>query len=226
MTKALLLISVLSGIAYGLWRHNTDDAPSVIEDVSSLPESAPTPLLAVMAARESYIEVRDKNARVLNCKVLARRGPFFQVERESDRGVFLLRIDNLDAPSRGMLEPLQDFNSSALNSELYKLAKAELRVELVTVPEMNTFRCQYTGEIMKSSTGLMLDSYRENLKKLGVNYREVPLTVKRSKEGGFYLPLGISKIPCLRIGETITDNPRDAGFQTLLVDHYVKLNTL
>lgn len=210
MNKLVLIIILIGGV---FWWWSSDKPAGGARSVSRLFESG---------VSSDYIEIKDKTGRALKCQVTAKRGAFVQVEREADAKRFVIRTDTLDGPSSRMLGAQADFNASSMDADLYALAQAAVKVELLNAPELNTFRCQYTGQQMKSSKGAELDAWRDYVRAMKLSSRDVSVALKKTADGGYYLPPGINDLPCLRIGEDIIYSRSSAAVRTAMINHYVK----
>jgi hypothetical protein len=170
-----------------------------------------------------YIEITDLKGRVLNCRVVAKRASFVQIERQPDQKLFIVALNSLDDPSRQRLEGLDDFNPGKLDAGLYELAKANTKAELLYSPELCYYRCPHSGDRMLTESGYVLDHYRAMLRDMGVRYRETVVSLKKTGDA-YYLPEGISELPCVRIGTTHVFSRSPKDIQNTVINHYLASN--
>lgn len=169
---------------------------------------------------EGIIELTDISGRSLRCEVIAKRGEHLQVRREADGRSFLLKLETLDAPSRQRLAKVADFKTKELEAAAFDLAKASLKVELLAVPALCTFRCPKNGRMLTSQEGYELESFREFLNAEGIGYRDVALDVKII-DNAYYLPPEVPKLPCIRIGSTLVPDMSRTALKAALVATYL-----
>lgn len=204
--KVILVLALLGG---GAWLYKSGAANRGLGRIAPFVEPS-----------NQLIELNDQQGRTLRCKLTARHGRFIQIERESDQRVFALDVARLDENGRRRLAGVADFNKDRLRSELLALAKREVQVELLNIPELCWFNCQYNGQRMKSSQGLAVDAYRSFLSREGIRVREVVIKTERSGDGGYLLPVGVPDVPCLRVGTKLFNNKNKTDIETALVDLY------
>lgn len=205
--KVLLVLALLGG---GVWLYQSGAASKGLDRVAP-----------VLGSTNRFIELTDQQGRTLRCKITARHGRFIQIERESDHRVFALDVARLDGQGRRRLAGVTDFNTESLRPELLALAKREVQVELLNIPELCWYNCQYTGKRMQSSQGLAVDAYRSFLNQQGMRVREVALKTERSGDGGYLLPFGVPDVPCLRVGTKLFNKKNKTDIEAALVDLYV-----
>ncbi len=182
------------------------------------------PIVALLRGGETsdFVEIHDQAGRPLKCRVTAKRDPFVQVVREADGRRFTINRSSLDGPSSRMLHAMADFNEASLEEELYAQAKAAVKVELLNAPELNTFRCKYSGQNMQSEKGAELDAWRSYLQNIKVNRREVTVRLEKTGDGGLYFPEGIRDLPCVRVGEEVIYGRDSKAIRAAMIQHYMK----
>ncbi len=191
-------------------------------------KTVPQPIAALFKQAdptEEFITISDPIGRELSCKIIAKRKSFIRIQREADGRLFTLSFESLYKGSRTRLEKISDFNESSLHRDLLKLAVKEITPELLYIPELCSTKCRHTGQRIQSSEGLLVDTFRNYLRGQGFEYKEVNLRLEKTGTGRFNLPAGMTKTPCIRIGETIIYRRNKAQIQHAIVDYYVEKNS-
>lgn len=195
------------------WFRNCGDADSQIFSIENL--SIPT-------LNKEFAKIVDQNGRELSCKLTAKRDNFVQIQREADGRGFVISLSTLSDASRKRFSRISDFNQEVVDVELLKLAGKEFQVELLYIPGISAdYRSKCTGQRIKTSVGIKLDSYRDFLRNYGFKYKEVALQAEEMGNGGFVLPSGMKDIPCLRVGETLIYKRDREKIHEAMVEHYI-----
>lgn len=217
-TISAALLAILAIVGLWVWVA-TDGGKSS----ATAPDFGATP--RVLDPLREYFEIRDLTDRPLSCKILAKRTPFVQVERELDRMHFIVPFASLDASSREKLEAIPDFNLPIANEGLFNLAKTSVQVEVFYIHDVCYTQTSANGGYVKTADGVQLEGFRGTLKTLGLKYHEILL--KPKVEGGDEVsyPPGIDQRPCLRIGDAVLHDRDPALIKAAVVDHYVSANS-
>ena len=170
--------------------------------------------------RQNY-QITDTQGRALDCILLAKRENFIQIKRAADGQEFLLPIDKLSEENRQEFANIEDFNEDSMRDLLFERAQREVSVTLLYMSGNQKYRHPQTGQMMMTADGRKLEFYRGLLEKMEIPYREELVETQPAGENLVYLPLGISEVPCLRVGgQTLTCNSK-WRFQDIVIDDYL-----
>ncbi|MGB0415525.1 MAG: hypothetical protein ACPGKS_01615, partial [Coraliomargarita sp.] len=183
--RFLLPISLLIGGAWFIYKNQGNPITSLQN------------WLSTESSQIKNICLVNKAGVELDCRIIGKKADFLVIERSSDNGFFLVDSYTLERKSRRKVEALRDFKEDTVNEHLFREAQKSIRVELMYVAEHNYFRCDRTGEKMKTCTGSKVDAFRAFLRKEAIDYRESNLQTTPVNERYVDLPNGIQSVPCI-----------------------------
>ncbi|CAA6690130.1 MULTISPECIES: hypothetical protein [unclassified Lentimonas] len=171
--------------------------------------------------RQSYITISDINDRTIDCKLISKRGNYIYIEREQDQQRFPLHLDKLAPASRSHFDDIEEFNMEPLNEAIYPLALEATTIELLSIPSHYYTICSSNGQRIKSCHAIETEAYRTFLQDHNYRYKEKSIKVTEISDNRYQLPIGITKVPCIRIAGIDITKRHSKAVKTALIDSYI-----
>ncbi len=173
------------------------------------------------AATSSNLTLLDRQNRSLDCRLIAKRENFALVERSGDAKQFLIHSNRLADKSRNSLLRHADFNQEAMDEWLFESARGAVRVDLLFLKGSDRYRCRGTGESLQTCSAQKIERFRTILDEMTLDYSLQ--TAETEPAGGdyVYLPLGIERLPCLKVGDEIVYRTDKEAVRKAVIEDYL-----